>query len=250
MEVINMITCSRCGLQKEQSTADAHLCIECRSIEANIVCTNPNRLKDWTVIAKECDLELWERQPKETDLEWRIWQTYRDCYPTIKPTYKFVAETLATTVDNVRAAATCWVYPMRMQSWAIHCDRVTMQRRKTEIVAMNNQHISMAKKLNEKIADAIERIDPSEVSPAALNSLLKTATDLERKARIDHADAERDVVELGSGVEIVRQEQSTLTKREDLGEIVDILTKAGVLSSGGKVGVKKTTTTEVISMGE
>lgn len=198
---------------------------------------------NWLEIAAEAELQPWERQPAETDHEWAVWLRYRDVYPSKRPSYRQVAEDLTTSVDAVRKIGSRWTFPARLQAWAKYVDELTMVKRQQEILDMNKQHVDMAVRLNEKISKAIDMIDPYSVSPREISSLIKTATELERKGRLDQ-------VVPGTGLNSADENpdlKKGQVKADDMAEIIKILTGAGVL---GDYGVKQTVTTEVVVRGD
>lgn len=247
-----MITCVRCGLEKEPHKLHKDVCVDCIRLENNLVSYNRQQNEGWMDIAKEACIEVWERQPGETDLEWSVWLAYRDAYPGRKPSYRQVAEDLTLSVGSVQKIGARWDFSVRMQAWARFVDNLTLQKRQQEILSMNQKHVTMAMTLNEKLARAIERIDPEVLKPSELSSLMKIATDLERKARLDQVVVEQQA-SAAVGVVDPSDRNSTkdqTAKKEELQEVVDILMKAGVLGGvGSTVGVRQvtTTTTEVIS---
>lgn len=240
-----MILCVRCGQDKYPHKDNKHLCVDCVRVENQMVSHRRAHNEGWMAVAKEAEIELWERQPRETDREWGIWLCYRDQYPSKKPTYSDVAEQVKTTVANVRSVGSRWDYSVRMQAWAKYVDIITQEQRQKEILGMNAKHISMAKKLNEKLEKVIDALDIETVTPAQLSSLMKIATELERKANIDSVgtvavlDNLRDQ-KLGSGGGV----DAPKAKKEDLQQIVDILAKAGALEH--ITGMKKTVTTTTV----
>ena len=202
-------------------------------------------------IAKDNGIELYERQPGETQLEWTIWQAYRDSYPGAKPTYKGVAEKAGSTYDFVRQTAARWSFNTRMQAWIADCDRVTMAQRRQEVLDMNADHIAMAAKLRAKIDAAIDGIRPEELKPGEINSLMKTMTELERKARVDTLQLESS---RGEGfVDADNPElRKSPTKQSDLSEVIGILLNAGALGDITQIGVRQTETkvTEIVAKGD
>lgn len=97
----------------------------------------------------------------------------------------------------------------------------------------------MATSLNKKLSDAINMINISTIKPSEIASLMKTAAELERKARIDteaQEDMKRDLLVDPE----MRQQKKTKTDKTELSEVISILAKAGVLEG---MTIKKTTTT-------
>lgn len=250
-ELVELITCSQCGQQKPASPRTPHWCVDCERAYNNRYSFMHRHNTDWIETAKDSGLELWERQPGETQLEWSIWQAYRDSYPGAKPSYKGVAEKVGSTYDFVKQTAVRWSFQVRMQAWIGECDRMTVAQRRDEILAMNADHIAMATKLREKMNTAIDNIDPYSLKPSDLNSLLKTMADMERKAHTD-----------STAIEALRSEgfvdadnpelKKSPTKQGDLNEVLGILLSAGALGDVSAIGVRTTETkvTEVIAKGE
>lgn len=233
-----MIKCRRCGQEKTPHKTNRHLCEDCVKAENNRVSYYRYHNFNWIDIAREAELELWERQPAETDREWQIWLAYRDMYPSTRPSYRQVAEQLGTTVAVVKKIGARWDFPVRLQAWAKYVDNLTLQQRQQEILDMNKKHIEMAQALNEKLTTAINAIDPYELEPKDIKGLLQLSAELERKARLHNPDVLRP--ELADENPNLKESP---TKTEDLKEVLDILVKANVFKA---IGVKKTTTTEVV----
>lgn len=245
-ETIEMIDCPRCGQRKPVGKTPGW-CVDCEKAYNNRYNYIRQHNSNWMEVAKENGIDVWERQPGETQLEWTIWQRYRDSYPGAKPSYKKIAELANTTYDYVVKVASRWSFNTRMQAWITECDRMTLAQRRQEVLDMNRDHIAMAVKLRQKMNAAIDFIDPATLKPGELNSLLKTMTDLEKKARMDVMDVES---QLSDG--FVDHENPNLkkspTKQGDLGEVVSILLKAGALGDITQIGVRQTETktTEVV----
>jgi len=235
-ELVVVAHCKKCGQDKIMDSVDKHLCVDCVRAENNRVAFYRQQNFGWMDIAKEADISLWERQPGETDWEWIVWQRYRDTYPMQRPSYRTVAEDLNTTVGAVKKIGARWSFPARLQAWMRQVDAMTQRQRETEILEMNKKHITLAEKINVKLEKAIDNIDPTLMSAKEIAGLLKISSELERKARLDQpvlgaVRADDDNPDL----------KKANTNTEDLAQVVDILTKAGVLT--GNIGVRTTTTT-------
>lgn len=240
-----MIICKRCNQEKEPDHRDNHLCVDCVKAENNRLSHIRRHNYNWLEVAKEADLELWERQPGETDHEWSVWLRYRDAYPGAKPSYRLVAEDLNTTVNAVRKIGSRWSFPTRIQAWAKYVDELTMTQRREEILAMNKRYVDMSAKLSDKIGRAIDMIDPSLLAPKDINSLLKTANEIERKARLDQPTAPQLVLNEDDNPDLKKMD----VKTENISEILKVLGGAGVLNNFG-VRQTTTTTTEVVVQDE
>lgn len=245
-----MIKCAHCGLEKEPDSRNPHLCTDCVRAENNRLSHTRSRNEGWMDAAAREGLELYERQPGETQLEWTIWQCYRDAYPGAKPSYKQAAVKAGTTYDFVRKTAVRWNFAVRMQAWMASCDRDTELQRRQEIINMNKDYIDMASKLRQKLHVAIDALEPEFMRPSDIVAMSKMASELERSARIDTLAQTQMQADMARDVENPELKKSP-TKQNDLGEVVDILLKAGALGSITQIGVKETTTTtrEVVATG-
>ena len=247
-ELVEIITCKQCGQQKPASTRTTGWCVNCEKAYNNRYSFMRKQNSDWMEIAKDNGIELYERQPGETQLEWTIWQAYRDSYPGAKPSYKDVATKVGSTYDFVKKTAARWSFNTRMQAWITECDRMTLVQRRQEVLDMNADHIAMATKLRQKMSVAIDNIDPFSLKPGEIGSLMKTMADLERKAHTDSMAIE--AMRSDGFVDADNPElKKSPTKQGDLNEVLSILLRAGAL---GDIGVRTTETkvTEVVVRGD
>ena len=247
-ELVELIVCRQCGQTKPASTRTPNWCVDCERAYNNRYSYIRNHNSDWMEVAKDSGLELYERQPGETQLEWSIWQVYRDSYPGAKPSYRGVAEKVGSTYDFVRKTAARWSFQIRMQAWITDCDRITMSQRRQEVLDMNKDHIDMAAKLRGKLMTAIDGIRPEELKPGEINSLMKTMAELERKARVDNmslVSTQSDGFVDADNPEL----KKSPTKTNDLSEVVSILLNAGALGDITQIGVRQTETkvTEIVA---
>lgn len=226
--------CTKCGSENNPSPKEPTMCKACAAIESQNTALSRKVNSDWMEIAKELGLELFERQPEETDTEWRIWDAYRSMYPGKLPTYKELSERVGCSQGTIVKAAQKWSYKVRLAAWAKYADADVQEKRIVAIRNMNEKHINMAETITDKLKIAIEKIQPEMLKPGEIVNLFKVATELERKATT-YVDEKVDniVVEAAAN-------SKQLTKPEDIGEIVGILQAAGVLN-GKSIGVKQTT---------
>lgn len=248
-ELVEMIQCKQCGQLKPASRYTPGWCEDCEKAYNNRYSYIRMQNEGWMDLAKDADIELWDRQPQETQLEWSIWQAYRDSYPGAKPSYRVVAEKIGTTYDFVKKTARRWDFAIRMEAWISECDRMTVAQRRQEVLDMNADHIDMARRLRDKLSQAIDLVDPRQLKPSDLNSLLKTATDLEKRAHLDSI-VQDEAKHAATALTIIGEDNADLkvseTKKDDLGAVLSILMQAGALGDVTHIGVRKTETTEVL----
>lgn len=246
VEMRPLITCCRCGRAGvEAYTYTSTLCAECAHEDMTRMTRLAKTNTGWMELAKDSGLDVWERQPGETDWEYRIWAEYRDCYPGAKPTYKQLADKMGLASQVVVGAARRWDYTARMQAWMQFVDGGTLATRRQKAYEANEAYISMAEELRGKLARAVSGLTPELLKPAELNALIKTAFDLDKKAGLEKeglvAAAHDSWVEEGS-----KDLKRSDTPTGDLAEVVAILAKAGALGDITRIGVRKTTVEETI----
>lgn len=232
-----MIICKRCSLEAEPHKNHPSLCEACVHAEDSRLSFYRQHNYNWMEAAEEACIEVWERQPEETDREYEVWLAYRDAYPGIKPSYRIVADQLATTINVVKKVGMRWSFPARLQAWAKHIDALTMRQREKEVLSMNQRHIKMASTLSEKLEKAIELVNPNALDTEDIARLFKLSTEIERKARLDQPVVNTAHLEDNPELKPDIVKQSTMT------EIMEVLMKAGQLNN---IGVRQTVTTEVV----
>lgn len=227
--------CQRCGEtdENERSVVDGLYCSSCARSDAQNTTVARKTNSGWQELAAELGLELYERQPEETDTEWRIWDAYRSAYPLKLPSFTELAKRTGYSVKTVVDAAARWSFKVRLIAWARVTDADIQQKRIESVRAMNVRQLEMSQRLQEKISDAIDFIDPQTLKPNEVANLFKMATELERKV-VTFVDEQ-----VSSTVTEAGKKNTELTKPADIAEIVEILTKTGSLK--GKVGIEQTT---------
>lgn len=231
-----MIKCIKCNQEKEPHAPGAAVCVDCHKADVNRKALQKRKNEDWMVLAEESEIELFERQPEETDVEWSLWCAYRDMYPATKPNIRVACQDLDISYGHARRISSRWDYSVRIKAWAKHCDELVMKHRQDAIVDMNMKHINMAEKLRKKLDTAIDNLDPYAMDARDINSLMKTMAEVERKAYGDDTQPYAANV----GLTANKQVKDSTTKKEDLPEVLSILMSAGMLDSK-KIGIEQTT---------
>lgn len=226
--------CEKCGRIDQKSLKDERYCHECYEKEVQNTALAQKINANWMEQAEELGLATFERQPEETDLEWLIWINYRAYYPLKLPTWTELASQCHTSVATVTKTAQKWSFKVRLIAWARHTDDSMQEQRIAAIKEMNAKQLGMAKKINEKLAEAIDKLDPDLLKPGEIVNLFKVATDLERKItsyveeKVENTAAES------------KTKQFAETKVEDLSEVIAILQRTNIFD-GKTIGIEQTT---------
>lgn len=226
--------CEKCGTTLNRSPKDSRFCNECYIQQTKNTAVAKRINADWMEQSAECGLQIFERQPEESDLEWLIWQRYRMHYPMRLPTWSELAKECTTSVASVTNASQKWSFRVRIQAWARYTDSVDEQERIEHIKEMNTRQISMSKTLQIKLKDAIDRLDPTQLRPNEIVNLLKASTELERKIALAAPE------KVSNEAVTDNKSNARITKVEDLGDVVDILRSTGVLE-GKTIGLEHAT---------
>ena len=236
--------CGRSGVEKHKSK---DCCVDCAAAEKarNNVAHRANA--GWQDVAAELGLNLWDRQPNETNWEYMVWSKYMGMYPFRKPTLRAVAEELNCEIGAVKGIAARWDFAVRLQAYIAYCDAEMQRQRVDAMVAMNQEYIDAAEQLRHKLREAVEMVNPVALAakPSDLVAVAKLADDMERRARIDAGTRINELATLNGGGDS-EQAKKQLTKKDDLGEVVKILMESGALGSITQIGMRETTTRETV----
>lgn len=188
--------------------------------------------RTWEDLSVELGLALYERQPEETDREWTVWVKYRSYYPMPVPTWSALARELGLSVAFVTNTSRKWNFRSRMISWAKRVDSEDQEKRIVAIREMNEKQLSMAQRLQDKVSQAIDVIDPALLRPSEVVNLGKFSVELERHIK-EYKEERVDTDVSGS----TTQAAPPAKKTEDLLEVVKILQQTGIagiaLAPGG-----------------
>lgn len=131
--------------------------------------------------AKAAAAQPWERQPGEGDAAFAAFVVYRDSGPdrNQRDTCAKIGRALSTVAEHCRR----WGWPARAAAYDSWLDQQGTAAVVDELVEMNRRHAKLAMDALEKLAARLRNLQPEEVTPKVLASLLKAASDLERQAR-------------------------------------------------------------------
>ena len=189
--------------------------------------------QDWQSLSRSLGLELYERQPEESDNEWLAWMTYREYYPGKLPTMSELAQKLHMTVATLLKYSQKWNWKVRMIHWARATDADNMSQRRDAIREMNRQQLEITQTMMSKLVEAMDYLDPATMKPAEITNMMKFATGLQKEIN-SYVDEKIDQPALDANT--VKQAQ--LTKKEELSDVAQILASVGLL--GNTQGTKTT----------
>lgn len=260
-EGVVVATCPGCGRAfgingLRRSTSMPDYCMDCARQQRALTKAAKDDNTGWLAIAEEQGIPLWEQQPGESTEEFELWCSYRDLWPEVRPTVTKVASALRLSSNTVQRAYNKWTWAARLQAWIreVNADRVAELRESRK--RMVADHISIGEKLRAKALKAVDYLDPTDVTPTELVALLKETQRFEQTARdaldaVEQATA-TDIDNMPAGLFQKENDQQFGNAKgltlEDAQEVMAILAQAGVVqANGAKVGIRQTTTTEVVA---
>ena len=227
--------CEKCGKTVGQSKDDPRYCIQCANEENKKFAIEKKINSTWQEEAKNLGLELFERQPDETDTEWRIWEAYKGYYPMKLPTWTELARVVGCAPGTVVKAAHKWNFKIRILDWARYCDASNQEERVKQVQEINTAQLNHANKMMELVGKALEVLQPEYMKPNEIVSMAKLAADMQRKV----VEYKPEQIEQPGMTDRTTAKQE-LTKKEDLTEIAEILIKTGALT-GKTIGIEQST---------
>lgn len=189
---------------------------------------------DWQELSRSLGLELYERQPEESDEEWRAWKTYRDIYPGKLPTMSQLSKMTGIGVSRLVRMSDKWSWKVRMLHWARSTDAEGADERRKAIKAMQDKQLALTDAMFDKLREAVDYIDPTVMRPNEITGMLKTVAQLQKDIT---EYVPEEVVQPALDGHAVKQSQ--VTKKEDIGSIAEILSSVGLLD-GATLGVRTT----------
>ena len=136
-------------------------------------------------------MEIWERQPGETDAMWRPFEHYRNAGPS--RTLARSADALGLSTSRLEQLSSRWKWQLRVRAYDMGRDRTLQQAMLRARNAMLARHASMAQRIQQSFSTLLQTVDPEAVGPADAARIVEAAMRLEREAR---AMADREVKDL------------------------------------------------------
>ena len=146
--------------------------------------------------------EIWERQKDESNKAYHIFCIYRNLGPdrSLEKTREILGKSAGYT-RWMQTWSSQYDWVTRAQAYDDYIERKMRKKNEKEILEMAERHVKVAKAFLLIIAQALQQIDPAQLSPSDMAKWLDVATKLERLSR-------------GVPTEIGKQEvQGQVTKR-------------------------------------
>ena len=133
------------------------------------------------------DVEMWERQPRESAKAFEAFVTYRDM--GFSRTYTAVAKQLQKSCTLIRRWSGEYNWSDRVAAWDIEQDRINRERQIQEIAKMRSRHTRLAESMLVKAAKALQKLSEEDMKPSDITRMVDIAAQLERISRGDTTDS-------------------------------------------------------------
>lgn len=188
--------------------------------------------RDWQSLAATLGLELYERQPEESNNEWYAWCEYRKYYPGKLPTMSELSKACGIAVGTLVRYQQKWSWKTRLLHWSRATDADIMSKRREAIKKMNEDQLQIADAMMEKLKEGVMYLDPATMRPNELTNMMKVVSGIQKDIT---SYVEEPVDQPALDANTVKQSQ--LTKKEDAVDVLSVLQSVGLL---GDVNITKT----------
>mgnify|MGYP001060969943 CR=1 FL=1 len=134
----------------------------------------------------------WERLKGESSKAYHAFCIYRDLGPD-----RSIDKAMAQAGKKNRRTWADWSrtfnWVERAQAYDDYVEQEKRKEKEKEIMDMARRHATLAMAFQEKVAKALQSIDPSELSPRDLPRWLEVATTLERLSRGEPTEIEKQL---------------------------------------------------------
>jgi len=134
----------------------------------------------------------WERLDNESSKAYRAFCVYRDLGPD-----RSIDKAMAAVGQKNRRTWGEWCskynWVERAAAYDSYLEAEKRKEKEREILDMARRHATLAMAFQEKVAKALQMIDPSDLSPRDLARWLEVATTLERLSRGEPTEIEKQI---------------------------------------------------------
>lgn len=139
---------------------------------------------------KNSDTKPWERQIGESEKAFEAFSLYRDM--GAERTMQAVADELHKSYTLIRRWKNAWNWKDRVIEYDNDKERQAKKEAEKGLRDMYNRQTKIAMQIQAKALKALDKLDPSKMSPKDVKEYLRMATDLERLNRTLNADQHKD----------------------------------------------------------
>jgi hypothetical protein len=157
--------------------------------------------------------EPWDKQPGESDGAWRAFLLYRDLVyqtPPRKRRLATVAEELGKGLSWMKKRSMRYSWVERCREYDSEMQRMDFEEKKAAIKEMQKQHVLVAKALQKKALKALAELPQESLTAKNILDYIVQGIEMERRVRVEMAEAAAPHAKGGILADIENPEQSTM----------------------------------------
>ena len=156
--------------------------------------------------------EPWERQPKESDVAFEAFVTYRDMGP--ERSHAKVAQKIGKNKGLISRWSRIHGWTARIEAWTDEKDRKTREELIKGITDMRKNHVGIAEQMLVKALKALQKIPVEEMTMQDIARAVDVGAKLERLSRGEATERTESKNEISGKVTVTSDPYEELTTEE------------------------------------
>lgn len=132
-------------------------------------------------------IKPWERQPGESEQAFEAFALYRDA--GAERAISQVAQRLSKSRALIAKWSSRWSWVERAAAYDNDLERQAHREKQKLVADTRKRQLQIAMQLEKKALEALNMLQPEEMSPRDIKEMLRLATDIERKSLIEAEQA-------------------------------------------------------------
>jgi len=170
--------------------------------------------------------EIWERQKNENSKAYAAFCIYRDMGVERSIEKVYEKRSKRGPLSRLKNWSVKYNWVKRANAYDDYLERKKREKNEKEILEMAERHAKLAKAFQQRIAQALQQIDPAQLSPSDMAKWLEIATKLERLSRGVPTEIGKQEVQ---GQVTQRHEYDITHRVEQYADVYRQLARRGVL---------------------
>lgn len=158
----------------------------------------------------------WEQQPGESGPAFEAFSIYRDLGNG--RTVSAVVEKLQKSDSLLRRWKIKWEWQRRAAAWDASIAEQARRKAIKDHRDMENRHIGLAMQLQKKALEALNLLEPEQMSPKDIKEFVKLSTELERLSRTFEEQRTEQAQQTGAGGGLAETIIAAYNRRKEEGD--------------------------------
>ena len=156
--------------------------------------------------------EPWERQPKESDVAFEAFVTYRDM--GTERSHAKVAQKVGKNKGLISRWSRVHGWTARIEAWTDEQDRIVREELVKGITTMRKNHTAIAEQMLIKALKALQKLPIEEMTPGDIAKTVDVAAKLERLSRGEATERTEGSASVNGKITIASDPYDELTTEE------------------------------------